>query len=79
MVARRPAYKRTGMNPAPRDDANKTASPELADPCNIAKEAANQALRCLGPNPDKRMRQKVLIEFRHGLFPTGSPDASERK
>jgi hypothetical protein len=30
-------------------------------------------------NPDKRMRQKVVIEFRHGLFPTGRPGRKRKE
>jgi hypothetical protein len=78
MVAQSRGILGDKMNPAPWDEANKTVG-SLADACNIAKEAANQAPRCLGPNPDQRMRQKVLIQFRHGVFPTRRPGRKRKE
>ena len=54
-------------------DTTRVAEVHLQQACAIATEAAARALGALGPSPDRRLRQKVPVAFRHGVFPVKRP------
>jgi hypothetical protein len=45
----------------------------LEQAISIAREAARQIMRLLGPNPDRGQCQKVLSAFRHVISPGKQP------